>query len=162
MSVKRLIQSHSVTPLLAAIAAITLTTSTLFARIGETEEECAARYGEPTKTLPNNSFLYQKSDLNIFIIFFNGKADAIAYSKIAKGQQLSENEIELLLTSNSGVVPWQKRAVISLNRDWATENGELLANYDAVGHMLMIATKDYFARQKAAKDAKEGQNLEGF
>jgi hypothetical protein len=52
--------------------------------------------------------------------------------------------------------------VISLNRDWATENGELLANYDAVGHMLMIATKDYFARQKAAKDAKEGQNLEGF
>ncbi len=132
---------------LSAIAVITLTTSILFARIGETEEECAARYGEPTKKLPNNSFLYQKSDLNIFIIFFNGKADAIAYSKIAKGQQLSENEIETLLESNSGGVPWQKRAVISMNRTWGTENGELLANYDTVEHLLMIATKDYFANR---------------
>jgi hypothetical protein len=148
--------------LLAAIAAVTLTTSTLFARIGETEQECAARYGEPTKTLPNNSFLYQKSDLNIFIIFFNGKADAIAYSKIAKGQQLSENEIEILLKSNSGGVPWKKRLVISMNRDWETENGELLANYDTVAHLLMIATKDHLAREKAEKAAKEGQKLEGF
>jgi hypothetical protein len=152
--------SRSVAALLAAIAAVTLTRSTLFARIGETEQECAARYGEPTKKLPNNSFLYQKSDLNIFIISCNGKADAIAYSKIAKGQQLSETEIEILLKSNSGVVPWQKRAVISMNRDWETENGELLANYNTAEHLLMIATKDYFAREKA--DAKEGRNLEGF
>jgi uncharacterized protein YdbL (DUF1318 family) len=79
----------------AAIAAIALTTSaTLFARIGETEQECAARYGEPIKKLPNDSLLYQKADLNIFITFFNGKADAIAYRKIAKDQQLSENEVE--------------------------------------------------------------------
>ena len=158
-----IMNSRSVAPLLAAIAAVALTTSsTLFARIGETEQECAARYGEPTKTLPNNSLLYEKSDLNIFIIFFNGKADAIAYGKIAKGQQLSENEIELLLKSNSGVVPWQERAVISMNRNWETENGELLANYNTVAHLLTIATKDYFARQKDKTDAKEGQNLEGF
>jgi hypothetical protein len=154
--------SGSVAPLLVATALALTTTSTLFARIGETEQECAARYGEPTKTLPNNSLLYEKSDLNIFIIFFNGKADAIAYGKIAKGQQLSENEIELLLKSNSGGVPWQERAVISMNRNWETENGELLANYNTVGHLLMIATKDYFARQKDKTDAKEGQNLEGF
>jgi hypothetical protein len=148
--------------LLAAIAAVTLTTSTLLARIGETEQECAARYGEPTKKLSNSSFLYQKSDLKIFIIFFNGKADAIAYSKIAKGQQLSENEIETSLETNSGGVPWQKRAVISMNRTWGTENGELLANYDTVAHLLMIATKDYFARQEAKDNAKEGPKLEGF
>jgi hypothetical protein len=155
--------SRSVAPLLAAIAAVALTTSsTLFARIGETEQECAARYGEPTKTLPNNSLLYEKSDLNIYIIFFNGKADAIAYGKIAKGEQLSENEIEVLLKSNSGDVPWQERAVISMNRNWETENGELLANYNTVAHLLMIATKDYFTRKQATKDAKEDQNLEGF
>ena len=148
--------SHSFTPLLAAIAAVTLTTSTLLARIGETEQECAARYGEPTKKLSNNRFLYQKSDLKIFIIFFNGKADAIAYSKIAKGQQLSENEIETLLETNSGGVPWQKGEGLS----WETETGALLANY--TDDMLIIATKDYFARQKAKDNAKESQNLEGF
>jgi hypothetical protein len=52
-----------VAQLLAAIAAEALTTSTLFARIGETEQECAARYGEPIKKRPNSSLLYQKSDL---------------------------------------------------------------------------------------------------
>jgi hypothetical protein len=155
-----IMNSRSVAPLLAAIAAVALTTSsTLFARIGETEQECAARYGEPTKTLPNNSLLYEKSDLNIFIIFFNGKADAIAYGKIAKGQQLSESEIELLLKSNSGGAPWQERAVISMNRNWETEDGELLANYNTVAHLLMVATKDYFTRKEATKDAKD---LEGF
>ncbi|HEY5743631.1 MAG TPA: hypothetical protein VIS99_13935, partial [Terrimicrobiaceae bacterium] len=96
--------SPSVAPLLAAIAAAELTTSTLFARIGETEQECAARYGEPIKQFPDNSFGYQKSDLGIIITFFNGKADAIAYRKIAtnvlgKGEDISENEVEILLKS---------------------------------------------------------------
>jgi hypothetical protein len=155
--------SRSVAPLLAAIAAVTLTTSsTLFARIGETEQECTARYGEPVKKGSNDSLLYQKSDLNIFITFFDGKADAIAYWKIAKGEQLSENEVEILLNSNSGGVPWKKRAVISMDREWETENGELLATYDNGEHMLMVGTKDYLARQKAKRAAKEGKNLEGF
>ena len=141
------------------ILAVALTTSsTLFARIGETEQECAAQYGEPIKKLPNDSLLYQKADLNILITFFNGKADAIAYRKIAKGEQLSENEVEVLLNSNSGGVPWKKREGTSVDREWVTENGELLATYDSIDHLLMVGTKDYLARE----EAKEGQNLEGF
>ena len=63
---------------LAAIATVALTTaSTLFARIGETEQECAARYGEPIKKFPDNSLAYQKSGLAIIITFFNGKADSV-------------------------------------------------------------------------------------
>jgi hypothetical protein len=153
--------SRSVAPLLAAIAAVALTTSSLFARIGETEAECAARYGEPVKKGSNHSLLCQKSDLNIFITFFDGKADAIAYWKIAKGKPLSENEVEILLNNNSGGVPWKKRAVISMDREWETENGELLATYDTGEHMLMVGTKDYLARQKAKRAAKEGKTLDG-
>jgi hypothetical protein len=79
-----IINSRSVAPLLAAIAAVALTTSsTLFARIAETEQECTARYGEPIKKLPNDSLLYQKSGLGILITFYDGKADSIAYRKIA-------------------------------------------------------------------------------
>ena len=147
--------SRSVTPLLAAIAAVALTTSaTLFARIGETEQECAVRYGEPIKKLPNDSLLYQKADLNILITFFNGKADAIAYRKIAKGEQLSENEVEILLNDNSGGVRWQEGEGTSVDREWVTENGELLATYDSGDHLLMVGTKDYLAREEAKKDAK--------
>lgn len=152
--------SRSVAPLLAAIAAVAFTTSsTLFARTGETEQECAARYGESIKKLPNNSLLYQKSGLGIIITFFNGKADAIAYTKIAKnvlgkGEQISENEVEILLNSNSGGVPWKKGAVISMNREWETEDGELLATYITFENLLMVGTKDYLAREKAKKDLK--------
>jgi hypothetical protein len=163
--------------LLAAIAAVTLTTSsTLFARIGETEQECAARYGEPIKKFPDNSFHYQKADLGILITFFNGKADAITYRKIAtnvlgKGEEISENEIEILLKSNSGGVPWKKRVAISITKNWETdsmtkhwetENGELLATYLTFDNLLKVGTKDYLAREKAKKDAKESKNLEGF
>lgn len=155
--------SRSITPLLAAIAAVALTTSsTSFARIGETEQECTALYGEPFEELPNNSVLYRKSDLGLLITFFNGKADSIAYRKIAKGQQLSENEVEILLKNNSGGVPWKKHAVISTNREWLTENGELVATYVTHERLLMVVTKDYLARRKAKIEAKEVQNLEGF
>ena len=160
--------SRSVAPLLTAIAAVALaTSSTLFARIGETEQECAARYGEPIKKLPDDRLLYRKADLGILITFFNGKADAITYRKIAtnvlgKGEQISENEVEILLNSNSGGVPWKKLAVISMNRNWETENGELLATYITFENLLKVGTKNYFAREKAKKNAKESHNLEGF
>ena len=155
-------------PLLAAIAAVALTTSsTLFARIGETEQECAARYGQPVNNFPNDRLLYQKSGLGILITFFNGKADAITYRKIAtnalgKGEPLSEHEVEILLNSNSGGAPWKSVAVISMNRNWKTENGELQAAYNTIENLLMVGTKDYLAREKAKKDANEGKNLEGF
>jgi hypothetical protein len=51
-----------------------------------------------------DSLVYQKSGLGIIITFFNGKADAIFYRKIAtnvlgKGEKISENEMEILLKS---------------------------------------------------------------
>ena len=105
--------------------------------------------------------------LTIIITFFNGKADAIIYTKIAKnalgkGEQISDNEVEILLNSNAGGVPWQKRIAISMNRNWETENGELVATYITLENWLMVATKGYLAREKATKDAKESKNLEGF
>lgn len=101
------------------------------------------------------------------ITFFNGKADSIAYRKIAtnalgKGEQLSETEIEILLNNNSGGVPWKKLLAISTNKNWETGNGELQATYITFENLLIVATKDRLARDKAEKDAKESKNLEGF
>jgi hypothetical protein len=87
----------------------------------------------------------------------NGKAVVIIYRRSVKGQQFSENEVEILLNSNSGGVPWQKGEGLS----WETENGALLANH-SVDHMLMIGTRDFLTREKAKDKAKESHNLEGF
>jgi hypothetical protein len=114
-----------------------------------------------------DSLVYQKSGLGIIITFFHGKADAIVYRKIAtnvlgKGEKISENEMEILLKSNSGGAPWKKRAVISMNRDWETENGQVLATYLTFENLFMVGPKNHLAREKAEKAAKKRQKLEGF
>jgi hypothetical protein len=153
--------------IIAALSAIIITTSHLCARIGETPQECAARYGQPIKTLQEDMLLYQKAGLGVIVTFYKGKADAIAYRKIAenalgKGEQISDNEIEFLLKSNSGDTPWKKRSAISMNREWESENSNLLATYITFENLLVVATQDYLAREKAKKNAKEGKTLDGF
>lgn len=111
--------------------------------------------------------LYEKADLGVIVTFYKGKADAIAYRKIAenalgKGEKISDNEIEFLLKSNSGDTPWKKRSVISRNREWESENSNLLATYITFENLLVVATEDYLAREKAKKNAKEGKTLDGF
>jgi hypothetical protein len=153
--------------IIAALSAIFITTSHLYARIGETPQECAARYGQPIKTLQEDMLLYEKAGLGVIVTFYKGKADAIAYRKIAenalgKGEKISDNEIEFLLKSNSGDTPWKKRSVISRNREWESENSNLLATYITFENLLVVATQDYLAREKAKKNAKEGKTLDGF
>ena len=111
--------------------------------------------------------LYQKAGLGVIVTFYEGKADAIAYRKIAenalgKGERISDNEIDFLLKGNSGDTPWKKRSVISMNREWESENSNLLATYIMFENLLMVATQDYLAREKAKKNAQEGKNLDGF
>ena len=120
------------------------------------------------KKFPDNSLLYQKSGLGIIITFFNGKADSIVYRKIAtnalgKGEQISENEVEILLNNNSGGVPWKKRAVISMNREWETENGELLATYITSENLLIRWNKGLSCqRRKLKKPLRKAKILRDF
>ena len=164
---QKLMNPNGTNSIIAALSAMVITTSHLFARIGETPQECAARYGQPIKTLQEDMLLYQKGGLGVIVTFYKGKADAIAYRKIAenalgKGDKISDNEIEFLLKSNSGDTPWKKRSVISVNREWESENSNLLATYIMFENLLMVATQDYLAREKAKKNAQEGKNLDGF
>ena len=43
------------------------------ARIGETPEQCQARYGEPVKKLSNNRSLFQKNGILIIAEFYEGE-----------------------------------------------------------------------------------------
>jgi hypothetical protein len=154
-------------PLLIAAHLVMGSAVRVEARLGETEQECAARYGNPTKQLSANQLLYTKSGLLIIASFHNGKVDMISYRKVAenalgKGEQISDTEIEILMKSNTGDAIWKKRPVISMDREWQTEDGNFFASYSTFENFLLVTTKEYLAREKAAKDAKEGQNLEGF
>ena len=50
------------------------------ARIGETKEQCNARYGKPLFEMQGGSVVnYKKNDVNIWVTFWNGVAHSITF-----------------------------------------------------------------------------------
>jgi hypothetical protein len=161
-------------------AAVAVTLFTIFsiteaeARIGETFEQCSIRYGSPVKTIPapaktdqEELLLYQKSGFNVVVLFFNGKAESVVYTRISKnaldrGEQISDNEIELLLKSNSTESPWEELSLMATHRGWATRDLKMVAQYHPLENIFMVLTEAQLAREEARKSQMESKNLEGF
>jgi hypothetical protein len=92
---------------MAAVAAVTIS----HARLGESIEECRARYGEPRRIQTDDSLsgiaTYAKNDLVIAVHFDHGKADLIRYSP----GQVSTIDLELaryLLQLNGRNKEWDQ------------------------------------------------------
>lgn len=140
--------------------------SPVFARIGETPQQCQQRYGAPFKVDGRWTF-FKLSGFGIMISFFEGKADSILYRKLEQsilGQavEMSNNEIEKLLEINAGQSTWKTRTVISMDREWETEDGELIAFYKTFDNVLSICTMGWVERESAARKAKENKALDRF
>lgn len=137
------------------------------ARIGETYDQCKARYGDPIDQATNATYFFKKSGLYFSISFHEGVADCITFRKVAENEiniadEISDNEIAQLMTANAGGRPWKKSKLINMNRTWFTEDGQVFCEYHSMDHFLVIGARGYFERKAAAKKAKEDQNLQGF
>jgi len=101
------------------------------------------------------------------IQFYDGKAEMIMFRKAEKNilgtpEELSENEIQALLNANSNKKVWKERNSISLNKEWETEDGQVLAQYDIMENVLYISTKDTLDRAEEEKKAAEEEKLKDF
>ena len=132
-----------------------------FARIGETAEECVTRYGKAIDKVDNRMF-FAKGGFVIAATFYQGVVDSIAYFKEGKRAEISDNEIEVLLKSNGGDEKWEKLKIISVDKQWETEDGAIMACYKTFDNMLLIATKERLERMIAEKKAEEKERLEEF
>ena len=121
-----------------------------YASIGETQEQCTARYGEPIPSTQKpglQSAVYYQTGFVIVIKFFQGKAASLCYMKkkfdsYNPADELSPSEIEQLLKSNAS--GWQLK---DTDTDWTAENGALQARYNKLSnHALMVATMDEIVR----------------
>jgi hypothetical protein len=111
--------------------------------------------------------VYEKAGLVIAVGYFNGISDEIDYRKsevnaIDIPVELSDNEIEIILKKNSPDSPWKKRNIVSMNQEWETEDGRLIAHYETIKHLLNIITMDSIKRANDAKKAKETEKLNGL
>jgi len=82
--------------------------ATALARIGETEQQIEARYGQPIKIVsaselpaPGVTKIYESAGIKILVTFLDGTSASEDYSKASPGQ-LERSEIETILAANAG------------------------------------------------------------
>jgi hypothetical protein len=137
--------------------------SPALARIGETPEQCEARYGKPVKTLEKGlrrGAVYEKAGLQIQCEFHDNKCEYIYFKHLennADGSKkfFAESELEILRDANSGGKEWtlpEKR-----HETFQTLRcGGLEAFYphDRPSYLL-ITTQAHRDRTKAERQAEE-------
>ncbi len=139
-------------------------TSNLCARLGETEAECAARYGKTSEGKPNKFGeklqLYQAGGMLISITFINGRAECIAFEKQPPADW-PEEEIELLLRANAQGKEWHR---IESWGDWPlrwSRSDKARARYRGRRpfHDFLVIETDAYVELQTKKDNPALQNF---
>jgi hypothetical protein len=130
------------------ICATIIFASTAGARIGETEEQCVKRYGEPVERLredktPGDVVVFKTGAFQIKAYFISGKAECLLISKIDRGK-FSNEELSILLGSNSGNATWMPERGIDQIQEYSRSDRRARAIV-AAGDTLMIESSTFIA-----------------
>lgn len=134
------------------------------ARIGEHLPDCIYRYGKPIfEDSRENRYRFSKEGFLITVIIRKEKTELICYEKVEKNSlnqpaPLSDNEVELLMKINGGARKWKKRDVMSMDKEWETEDGKLNSYY--LENKCVVLTKECAERIVAERKAKEKESIE--
>lgn len=145
---------------------LALMPTTSLARIGETQQECATRYGKGTPG--KGGTFYHKGGMRIMAIFWNDKAGCLIFGKIErnalnKPKEMSAAEQEALLEANGGGSEWVKSKGIEISRkSWTTADGKAVAQYDEFEGTLIISSAEYLKHKNEERAKEEKKALDGF
>ncbi len=150
-------KTKSISFLLLAVSFGSLTLNAE-ARLGETLEQCKARYGEPVREM-GGAYAFKKSGLLVVAEFYEGKASGILYQSTTldtsgRTVALSDGEIEALLKAEGGDQEWEKVGADSEQAIWRTSGGAVAAVYHFKKRQLTVLTQEAMERAKAAQKAK--------
>jgi len=153
---------------LLALAALTLPAH---ARLGETVDQCIARYGQPVAqedepAVPGEkSAIFEKNGYAIWAFFLNGKCGMIIFLKIDRdktvghkymGLSMGDDELKTLLDASANSFPWIE-ADNAEGKFWYRADGSAAA-YDPNKPVLQITAKEFGEAEKA----QEAKKLQGF
>lgn len=140
--------------LLGIIVSVFLLVATAQARIGETEAEIRARYGDPIGILPSNvrgslTNHYLSGGFSIAVTYVDGRS---AREMLVKGDKskITDKEIRLLLDANSGGNSWNAQQLDS-QKDapagllvWRTDDqSSRVAFYDSRAQAFFVTTQRF-------------------
>ena len=99
--------------------------------------------------------------------FLDNKAAAINFQKTEKDilgqpEEISDNEIEILLNRNGDGKSWTKNKQLSLDRLWIREDGKMVASYQYHLNLFMIYTMDMVSLFDTSIKTTEAEKLDDF
>jgi hypothetical protein len=134
------------------------------ARLGETEDQCIARYGAPTSPavdnndngVPTHEMFFQKDGYAITVNFLNGKAGTVQFWK----KDISHDDINALLEANAQGGTWAVDDSPDYSGDaWHRNDG---AEARAILNDITFISPEMQAAFDAARKAKDAQNTQGL
>ena len=135
-----------------AVSLILLVCSrSLLARIGETEAQVMARYGQSIGDIPTETFGpvrgFALREYLVGVRFLNGSS---AMEMISRNDQaeITPHEIDALLKKHGADVEWKVDKFEKPDwKRWRTQDGSLVAVYDSKRHFLYVNSKEFYNEQ---------------
>jgi hypothetical protein len=133
-------------------------------RIGETVDECKARYGSPEE-VKKDSMLFLKNGMYVSVHFTGGKVDEISYYKKdpkdpKKSVCPTDAEAEILLRANAQNTIWEFKVAHLHDTLWGNKEEGLSAF--RTQHSLTISVSDPIAYKAHHGKKAAARRLEGF
>ena len=134
----------------------------LFARIGETEEQCNKRYGGESvpKKVNGGYVFYEMEKFKIIVRIRDGKCTMIEYT--SKKDGLTETTIQQLQSLNYPK-PWHNPKSNGVSMTITTsEDGHVFSTYESIGKSLQISTKEEVEATSKELAEKEKEFIDGL
>ena len=123
----------------------------LLARIGETEAQVMARYGQSIGDIPTETFGpvrgFAVREYLVGVKFLNGTS---AMEMVSRNDQaeIKPQEIDALLKKHGADVEWKVDKFEKPDwKRWRTQDGSLVAVYDSKRHFLYVNSKAFYNEQ---------------
>jgi hypothetical protein len=147
-------------PLISSIISFSLTIAA-FARIGETQQELSARYGEGQKSdsklkVPGaETYKYEKAGFRIGVVFLDGKSISEVFER--KDRKITDDDIKTILKLyDTPSTSW--RFDRRENR-WERSGKPKLAGFRLPGHDDFFCIRDIAAWDAAEKGTADAKGL---
>ena len=128
---------------LLLLPALLLPALPCLARLGETRDQCIARYGKPYGG-DENQLIFEKEGIQIVVDFYKGRADYLAFANVyapgTRAKPLTAEEVSQLLEKNRGNETWFAKPASDGRKIWTAPTR--FAELNDIGE-LVISNQEY-------------------
>jgi hypothetical protein len=151
-----------------ALAGLALLCLPAYARLGETESQLVARFGNPDQDHTTGQFGqyqeldFQKTGFTISIVLLNGHSAKEIYRKTT-GDPITEEEQRNLLFINSGKQRWiETTPPGDAKFAWLRDDASVAIRTDVGGSQFIFESTEYLAAEAAAYKKAHYSSTIGF